>query len=420
MLDFLVDLRLQQFTFSGVFFSFAFQRNLLASLFAIILASCLFRPKSQSVASGLVIVISALLLVFSGSRTAQVQFASIASIFYFYRRGAAFFHFRAGLLILVYYLFLLYTFLGSGNISSNALLRITDATVYCQSRLTLWSNVLTLIAQKPLLGWGWNELDYAHFITLYPGERFCDILDNAHNLPLHLAVELGLPVALAFCGLFVWWIARNKPWRETDATRQTCWAILMVIGIHSLLEYPLWYAPFQITTLICLLILWQTRPDKAATPGLFLRIESVLIRGRILISASLLVVCAFAAWNYHVVSQIYLPAEERSAAYRVGTLEKVQGTLLFQNHARFAKLTLTPLTLDNASSINALAKEMLHHSPEPRVIEPLVESAVMLGRQDEALYYLQRYKAAFPTAYEQWVAKNGLRASSASAATHSP
>ena len=28
-------------------------------------------------------------------------------------------------------------------------------------------------------------MDYAHFVTLYPGERFCDILDNAHNLPLH-------------------------------------------------------------------------------------------------------------------------------------------------------------------------------------------------------------------------------------------
>ena len=58
----------------------------------------------------------------------------------------------------------------------------------------------TLIAQKPWLGWGWGELDYAHFITLYPGARFCDILDNAHNLPLHLAVELGVPLAVVLCG----------------------------------------------------------------------------------------------------------------------------------------------------------------------------------------------------------------------------
>ena len=31
----------------------------------------------------------------------------------------------------------------------------------CSSRLLLWSNVLHLIAQKPWLGWGWGELDYA-------------------------------------------------------------------------------------------------------------------------------------------------------------------------------------------------------------------------------------------------------------------
>ena len=58
----------------------------------------------------------------------------------------------------------------------------------CTSRRVLWSNVLHLIAQKPWLGWGWGELDYAHYVTLFPGQRFCVLLDNAHNLPLQLAV----------------------------------------------------------------------------------------------------------------------------------------------------------------------------------------------------------------------------------------
>ncbi len=78
--------------------------------------------------------------------------------------------------------------------ATGILARLQDVNSACASRLTLWNNVLHLIAQKPWLGWGWGELDYAHFITLYPGTRFCDILDNAHNLPLHLAVELGVPL----------------------------------------------------------------------------------------------------------------------------------------------------------------------------------------------------------------------------------
>ncbi len=107
--------------------------------------------------------------------------------------------------------------------------------------------MLHLIAQKPLAGWGWGELDYAHFRTLYDGPRFCDILDNAHNLPfLHVAVELGVPLALLCMGGALVWAWRRQPWREQDTRRQLGWAVLALVTLHSMLEYPLWYGPFQI------------------------------------------------------------------------------------------------------------------------------------------------------------------------------
>jgi O-antigen ligase len=112
---------------------------------------------------------------------------------------------------------------GLDPFTSGAWARLRAGDSACGSRLTLWGNVLHLIAQKPWLGWGWGELDYAHFITLYPGTRFCDILDNAHNLPLHLAVELGVPAALLVCGGALALAWRARPWRETDATRQMAW-----------------------------------------------------------------------------------------------------------------------------------------------------------------------------------------------------
>ena len=71
---------------------------------------------------------------------------------------------------------------------SGILGRLNEPSSGCASRLVLWRNVLELIALKPWLGWGWGELDFAHFVTLYPGPpgaRFCEILDNAHNLPMH-------------------------------------------------------------------------------------------------------------------------------------------------------------------------------------------------------------------------------------------
>ena len=195
--------------------------------------------------------------------------------------------------------------------------RLLAGDELCSSRLVLWSNVLHLIVQKPWLGWGWGELDFAHFMTLYNGPRVCDILDNAHNLPLHLAVELGVPVALLVCGGFAWWVLRQKPWAERDAARQMAWAVIALILLHSMLEYPLWYGPFQIAFVLCLLILWRrptsviyTRSNAANTSNM--PVTQVNIAQAAIISiASVVALTAivYAAWDYHRVSQIYLQPE---------------------------------------------------------------------------------------------------------------
>lgn len=290
--------------------------------------------------------------------------------------------------------------------ANGILARLHDAGPHCASRLTLWSNVLHLIAQRPWLGWGWSELAYAHFITLYPGERFCEILDNAHNLPLHLAVELGLPLALAVCSGAVWLVWRARPWRETAARRQMAWGILAVILLHSMLEYPLWYGPFQIAFGLCIWLLWRPphqfskKSEGSGFPTFVLPVLTALF---------LLAMVAYAGWDYHRVSQIYRLPATRSAAYRDNTLEKIRHSWLFQNQVRFAELTTTALTLDNASYVHHLATDLLHFSPEARVIEKLIESATLLGLADEAQFYLLRYQAAFPESHALWMQENARR-----------
>ena len=283
------------------------------------------------------------------------------------------------------------------------LARIYEDAPVCSSRITLWTNVMHLIGQKPWMGWGWGNLDYAHFVTLYPAERFCDLLDNAHNLPLHLAVELGVPMALGTCGLLVWQLVRAKPWCETRAAQQAAWSALAMVGLHSLLEYPLWYGPFQLAVVASLLVLWQAPATTGIESGakVFLPVgqRSVLAA----LAASMLSAGCFAAWDYWRVSQLYLPLSERNAAYQGDSLEKVRRSWLFQDQVLFAELTTTPLILSNAEYIHATALRLLYFSPEPRVVEKLIESAVMLERDDEALFYLLRYKAAYPLDHARWV-----------------
>jgi O-antigen ligase len=286
--------------------------------------------------------------------------------------------------------------------TTGMLARLHDGDPACSSRLTLWGNVLHLIAQKPWLGWGWGNLDYAHFITLYPGARFCEILDNAHNLPLHLAVELGVPAAVLVCGTGLWLVLREQPWREVDPTRQLAWTVLALILLHSLLEYPLWYGPFQMAFGVSVWLLWRAPSPSSKKSYGFRPLAPILCAS---VAAIFVAFIAYAAWDYHRISQIYLVPGMRSDAYQDNTLEKIKKSWLFSSQVRFAELTTTTATPDNAAYVNSLAKELLHFSPEARVVEKLIESAVLLGRDDEALFYLARYRAAFPQSHARWAAK---------------
>jgi hypothetical protein len=252
---------------------------------------------------------------------------------------------------------------------------------------------LHLIGQRPLRGWGWGELDYAHFMTLYPGARFCDILDNAHNLPLHLAVELGVPVALVVCVGALVWAWRKRPWSEVSPLRQLAWALLALIALHSMLEYPLWYGPFQMALGASLGWLLERR-DTARGEGLHVPSAAA--------AAMLLAGTGYAAWDYARVSQIYLPPEQRLAAWSQDTLDHVRRSWLFSGQARFADLTLAYPTAANAPWMYELSEAMLHYSPEPRVIERAIESATAIGRPDEAVLHLARYRAAFPKESAAW------------------
>ena len=401
------------------------QRNQFATLTNIGLAALLWwnaRLRTEGVAAAprstfpygtAATMLAAILLAMgnaaSSSRTGLVQLLLLLVLHLIWRRPAAQGRSSAGWSVLLtaalayaVAAFALPALVGLDTQSSGILGRLHEAAAHCTSRTTLWSNVLHLIVQKPWLGWGWGELDYAHFITLYPGERFCDILDNAHNLPLHLAVELGVPLSLAVCVLGVWLVWRAKPWRETDATRQMAWAVLALILLHSMLEYPLWYGPFQMAFGLGIWLLWRA-PDRATRASASVS----LVPGVLAVLLALAV--AYAGWDYRRVSQIYLSAPYRAAAYRDNTLEKIRDSWLYSNQVHFAELTMSELTPENAAYLHDLSKDLLHFSPEGRVIEKLIESATLLGHQDEALYYQARYQAAFPESYALWLREMAVR-----------
>lgn len=279
--------------------------------------------------------------------------------------------------------------------------RLQEGAPGDHTRMILWRNVLTLIAEHPWTGWGWGELAFAHYSTLYEGSRFPEILDNAHNLPLHLAVELGIPASVLICGGFIWLVLAARPWRERDPARLMAWGMLGAIVLHSLLEYPLWYGPFQLVFGLCLGMLWPARVASSRQ-----RLKAKWLDAPVLPAAAATVLAAvvgYATWDYIRISQIYLPRDERLSAYEDDTLAKAKRSWLFARQVGFAELTLTRVTAANAAEMHALAARILHFSPEPRVIVKLIESAELTGRDQEAWEQAERFRIAFPVEYERWL-----------------
>ncbi len=321
-----------------------------------------------------------------------------------------------GFMVLAYVLAALLLPLAAG-VGGSVFERMSEPPEGCYSRMALYRNVLYLISQKPLVGWGWGELDFAHFVTLYTtplaGVRFCEILDNAHNLPLQLAVELGLPIAFFICALLLVWLLNKKPWAERVPQRQLAWGLLAMVGLHSLLEYPLWYGPFQVAAVLCLWVLHAYPSQQTyalavadtpvAAPVTSRTLEPKLARYVRWFAVPLLaLLCALVTWNYWRMSQLYMTLDKRAPAYRDDTYGKVQGAWFFGGHVEFAVLSVTPTTKQTAPYLLELGERLLHFSPEAKVVEKILDASLLLGREDKIVFYAPRFAAAFPADYQRW------------------
>ncbi len=114
-------------------------------------------------------------------------------------------------------------------------------------RLHLWKESLLIFAQFPLLGAGFGQFAWQHLqlAAELRNPEIVGLYNNAHNIVMQLAAETGLAGLLVFfstVGIWSW----HTLLRHATYTLERWWAVavLAVLGIHSLLEYPLWYLHF--------------------------------------------------------------------------------------------------------------------------------------------------------------------------------
>jgi O-antigen ligase len=217
---------------------------------------------------------------------------------------------------------------------------------FSSSRFAIWSNALTMIARNPWTGVGCGEFNFAWTLSAFPN-RPTAFFDHTHNLPLQLLVELGIPLGTLVVGLLVAalvWAGRNA-WAHEGAegvARRVAFMLVLMIGLHSMLEYPLWYAYFLLPTAFAwgFALSRSTSPDTTPAVATAASLTSRLLFGRRAMAFAGLAMSigvAFAVLEYRHIVVIYDPPDD--AAPLEDRIARGQRSPLFGHHADYAAAT---------------------------------------------------------------------------------
>jgi len=226
------------------------QPNHFSDYIALALGSLLLLVSKRRVHVGTALLAGGLLLYvlsFSGSRSSWLYVTAMAvlSLWFLVAKGEA--ESRrlavAGLLLLPGFALAQYLAPLSVSTPTDNLFNLAGSK---SDRLAIWSEAWQMFLQAPLLGVGFGEFTWNHF---HLSEQAPEIVRGAlynhcHNIVLQVLAELGLPAVMLLVGGVVLWLRRLV--KADDFTAEKWWvlALLSVLAIHSMLEYPLWYAYF--------------------------------------------------------------------------------------------------------------------------------------------------------------------------------
>ncbi|MEO8124287.1 MAG: Wzy polymerase domain-containing protein [Burkholderiales bacterium] len=281
--------------------------------------------------------------------------------------------------------------LGKGDISS--------------SRFAIWANTLTLIAAHPWAGVGWGDFNFAWTLTPFPG-RPVAFFDHTHNLVLQFAVELGLPLAalvLALLGVALWracgagtGAAAQVQDDATVLTLRAAFVMVLLMMLHSQLEYPLWYAHFLLPTVFAFgLCLGGVRVEGApgalstlgvaSAPGVTNAASAPHGSRALAFGGALIVLGTLAALaDYARVVVIFAPPA--NAAPLEERIAEGQRSWLFAHHADYAAVTTPGQLID---PVTAFARAP-HYLLDARLMMAWANALAAWGDTDKASYLAAR------------------------------
>ena len=253
------------------------------------------------------------------------------------------------------------------------------------SRFGIWANTLALIREHPWAGVGFGEFNFAWTLTPFPG-RPVAFFDHTHNLPLHFAVELGLPLAALVLALLLaalWRAGRGAAVAADSASPQrAALVIVLMAALHSQLEYPLWYAYFLLPVAFGFgLCAAGAAGDAPAVP-----LQAERTRPLAIAALWLALGGGYSLIDYTKVVVIFAPAE--GAAPLGQRIAEGRRSWFFAHHADYAAAT----TVAHPSQVMASFTTAPHYLLDARLMIAWARAFDEAGDAQRARYVAERLR----------------------------
>jgi len=270
-------------------------------------------------------------------------------------------------------------------------------------RIQLFLYAWLMFLSNPILGVGFGEYGWRAFELSMglPGPVTAGLDRHSHNLFLQLLAETGIAGLLCVAVPLASWLC-GMPWRHLNQAR--CWAlgILAIMGLHSMVEFPLWHASFL--GVFALLF-------GLASPALAVLDLSRLRRGLFLVVVVAGGVTARSVWSdYRAFEEGYLKLEARSKRAELSDGGDFEFLIALQEKGSFFapyfdRLLTEGMELDERDLNDKLAfnTQAMRIYPWPSVVHRQIVLFALAGRDGEAARMLRAAARVYPEWTRKWL-----------------
>lgn len=276
-------------------------------------------------------------------------------------------------------------------------------------RMVLMQQAWHMATQHPWLGVGWFGFGPEQ-VRIAADFGSTTYAEHSHNLILNLAAELGFPATILICSGLAWWAIQCFFIKAVTVPIRFAGLFFVAVFVHSMVEFPLWYAFVLIPIGILMGMVHQLRwPSEGVLLGRPAKnVIAVILGGAFLFMALI-------TWDYQRVTTGFRVLRWQQSGYVVDISPSERPAFtLFPQFFDYFKLTKMVAREGMSDTDIAFAERMSHRFGYVHVLSKMAEIYTLNGKPEQAartMQTLQRlHPISYPEYYDYWKAQAALDA----------